>query len=247
MRSRRPAALLALVAGAAQLLGACGTPAPSVVAPTAAPTSPPPSPSPTADVDALIDGLRAFAEGGTPYHLDIEGDLNLRPLTGTVTMTVDSDGRDSATAMTYELAGTEVSLGIVVVGDDAYVRVGDVPWETVDADALGDDANPLIALQRATDIRYQGSTTGADGTLHELRLLDAAAFDPQTMSSSVEDVLVRGQTFDLWVDDAGVPDHGTFRLDGTATLQGGRTVPIFIDLDYVFSEIGEPQEIEAPV
>ena len=228
-------------------LAAC-SPAPATT-PTAAtpPPTPMPSASPTVDPGALMSGLRAFAEDERrTYHLDITGRLSVRPVDGHIDGAIDASGDDAQLSMSLDFNLFTLRMDLVIVDDTAWVRVDHGAWTSVERTELEEDFDPLTEMLSADDVRYRGTVRKAGATVHHLQLANVDVLDPRSLSSDVEDIHVRAQTFDVFVDDAGTPVEARYQLDGTATMGTGRTVPMFMDITYRFSEIGEPHEIEPP-
>lgn len=224
------------------------SPSPAAPVPTADPTPTlTPSASPTVDPDALMDGLRAFAaDDGRTYRLEITGRLSVRPVDGHIEGTVEASGDDVELSMSLDFNLFALRMDIVAVDDTAWVRIDRGAWTSIERTELEEDFDPLLELLEAEDVRYRGTVRKGGATVHQLQLTNIDVLDPRSLSADVEKVLVRAQTFDVFVDDAGTPVEARYQLDGTATMRSGRTVPLFMDITYAFSEIGEPREIVAP-
>ncbi|HET7727788.1 MAG TPA: hypothetical protein VFK54_10750 [Candidatus Limnocylindrales bacterium] len=230
-------------------LTACSpAPAATPAATTPTPATPSPSVSPAVDPTALMDGLRAFAEDeARTYHLDIEGRLSVRPVDGHIDGAIDASGDDAEMSMSLDFNLFTLRMDLVVVDDTAWVRIDHGAWTSVERTELEEDFDPMAELLAAEDVRYRGTVRRAGATVHHLQLANVDVLDPRSLSAEVEDIHVRAQTFDVYVDGVGTPVEARYQLDGTATLASGRTVPMFMDITYRFSEIGEPHEVEPPV
>jgi hypothetical protein len=218
------------------------------VAPTPSPTS---SPAPTAtaspspDGQAIIELFRSgFGAAKPPFHLECDVDAS---------GTVGGDSGQFSLHMGGDVSGEDFSGQVVYPGNDvaqivfvdgvAYVRAADSDWL---ADPTFEQTQPLnpFSLLEADDLEYRGVHSIGGGELHQLRTekwigaeLDIAGWT---------DLQLESNSFDIYVDDAGVPAEAHLRFRLTGNYLGDAADLTYVVL-YYFTQVGEPVTIEAPI
>jgi hypothetical protein len=232
---------------------ATNSPAPTLTpGPTPSPSpSPSPSPAPTAtpppstDGQAIIALFRSgFGEAQPPFHLECEVEAS-----GTVGgdsgrlgfhMGGDVSGEDFSGQVIYP--GNEVAY-VVFADGVAYIRTADSDWL---ADPDFEQTQPLnpFSLLEADDLEYRGVHSIGGDDLHQLRTdkwiggeLDIAGWTDMQLESN---------SFDIYVDEAGVPAEAHLRFRLTGNYLGDAADLTYVVL-YYFTQVGEPVTIEAPI
>jgi hypothetical protein len=283
-------ALLALLALAAcQTAPAATTPLPPTPTPT--PTAPP-LPDPKTDPQAALnyaserdlvqsmgftmsmsmtlqpaDEEAAGALGGV-----VAAALQAANMTGSGSGAVQVT--DSATGqgnmqMTMDIsaAGQEMTVETIVLGDQAWTRIGDSKWTETDVESAQSSV-PGMELpgmegmfEDAVDVEYIGEEVRDDQSLHHLRFtLDPATAD---LGSILGTTGVPGQEMDQLLQDAGIsadvwlgaddliPRYYDMAMDfvlpGLALGVGDASLRMAMNIAMVFTDINEPVTIEAPL
>jgi hypothetical protein len=222
-------------------------PAPS---PTSSP-SPPASPAPTATASpspngrAIIELFRSgFGAAKPPFHLECDVEAS---------GTVGGDSGEFGLHMGGDVSGEDFSGQVVYPGNDvahvvfvdgvAYVRTADSDWI---ADPTFEQTQPLnpFSLLEADDLEYRGVHSIGGAELHQLRTekwiggeLDVAGWT---------DLQLESNSFDIYVDEAGVPAEAHLRFRLTGNYLGDAADLTYVVL-YYFTQVGEPVTIEAPI
>ena len=237
--------------------GACGSAAiaPSTVptsSPTASLSAPPPSASaavtpsakPNTDARAALDAFRAFIETEQSFHLT--ADMKLTIAGKLVDMDVAEDVSGGDEKGTIDVRGPRVSvhMQVVIVGGRAYLKLANRKWQKVEVDTSS--SNPL------GDLRVEGlkpiDVVNVGGVpAHHFRVEDPAALDPNTITgNALTGLKLKSASFDVYVNDDGVPLTAILAFSGTGTFQG-KASPIEATIRYDFSRFGVPVKIVAPI
>jgi hypothetical protein len=152
----------------------------------------------------------------------------------------DIAGQDLAIVIELSAANVESLQELRVVGDTAYVRQDDGPWQSapraVVADTLTGLLDNLRVVERADDLRYVGLEEVDGRQLHHLTAVGEVPYQPSTGGTGQFTAL------DVWVEEDGTPVlfRGDFSaIDGAGNEGAGST-------EMRFSDFGVPVEIEAP-
>jgi hypothetical protein len=152
----------------------------------------------------------------------------------------DIAGQDLAIVIELSAANVESLQELRVVGDTAYVRQDDGPWQSapraVVADTLTGLLDNLRVVERADDLRYVGLEEVDGRQLHHLTAVGEVPYQPSTGGTGQFTAL------DVWVEEDGTPVlfRGDFSaIDGAGNEGAGST-------EMRFSNFGGPVEIEAP-
>ncbi len=231
---------------------ACTTTAPT---PTATPPTPTRPPSVTASAKssvpppsagrAVIDlFLSDFAAAQPPFHVDADVRIS-GSSTASVTIRMDTSGDDYEGTVHADVAGEVTDAEVVSVDGVAYRRTDSTGWEVVPAIRQTQPINPFCRLD-ATQIAYIGPVERSARILHQLRTttwigedIDDLELDP------IASPVLADPVFDIFVGDDGIPQEAQLRFAITGTVD---EEPVQIDyaVDYRFSAVGVPVEIEAP-
>jgi hypothetical protein len=175
-------------------------------------------------------------------------------------------------AMDISAAGQQMTVETIVLGDEAWTRVGNGEWTKTDV-ASAQSSVPGIELpgmklpgvkgmfEDVVDVVYVGEEMRDGQSLHHLRFtLDPASVDMGailgTTGSSEDDISPLMQdafiTADVWlgVDDL-IARYQNLRMDfilpGLALGVGDASLHMVMNTSMVFTDINEPVTIEAPV
>lgn len=249
--------LVASIAVASFVVGACGAAAeaPSTIAtssPTASPSTPPRSPSlagsasvnPASDARAALDAFRAFIETEQSFHLT--ADMKLTIAGKLVDMDVAEDVSGGNEKGTIDVRGPRVSvhMEVVIVGGKAYLKLANRKWQQVDVDTSS--SNPLGDLQ-VEGLEPIGIVNVGGVPAHHFRVDDPAALDPDRITgNALTGLKLSSASFDLYVNDDGVPLTAILAFSGTGTFHG-KASPIEATIRYDFSRFGVPVKIVAPI
>jgi hypothetical protein len=249
--------LVAVIAVATFVVGACGAGAgaPSTEttpSPTASPSTPPPSPSaagspsvnPATDARAALDAFRAFIETEQSFHLTADMKLTIAGTLVDMDVAEDVSGGDEQGTIDVRGPRVSVHMEVVIVGGKAYLKIANRKWQQVDVDTSS--SNPLGDLQveglEPIDIVNVGGVPA-----HHFRVEDPAALDPDTITgNALTGLKLSSASFDLYINDDGVPLTAILAFSGTGTFQG-KTSPIEATIRYDFSRFGVPVKIVAPM
>jgi len=225
------------------------TPTPS---PTARPTLPPtPTSAPTATPAAghpVVDlFLSDFASLQPPFHVfsDIAGTVSAGEQELEITLTIEGDisGEDFDGRVTGSPIGQPIDVRVIIADGVAYNQSADGSWAQVGGFQQTQPLNPFAMLNEA-DLTYGGTVSRGGRTLHQLTtetwIGDAVANVPNMPDAELE-----GSTFDIYVDDEGIPVEADLEFAIVGTINA---VPTRIDyvVFYAFTNVGDPVTIEAP-
>jgi hypothetical protein len=211
-----------------------------------APPSPTPVGSLTAPSGSPSTTLRAFValvgRSDRTFHVETRTDVTVGDKTVTVVSALDHAGAAYAGSIDITSPNRSQHEDVVTVLPFTYVRETDGPWRSGDAPKRSLD--PFSGLSSATPVAELGLETVDGRSLHHLRLVLLPV--DTTFGPEVKSVVYTSTTFDVWVDDAGAPVSGTFALEGTAVVS---EVPVAVTIraTFVFSRVGEPMQITAPI
>lgn len=249
--------LVAFIAVAIVATAACGAAAeaPSTVAtssPTASPSTPLPSPSatrsasvnPATEARAALDAFRAFIETEQSFHMTADMKLTIAGKVLDMDVAEDVSGGDEKGTIDVRGPRVSVHMEVVIVGGKAYLKLANRKWQEVDVDTSS--SNPLGDLQieglEPIDIVNVGGVPA-----HHFRVDDPAALDPDTITgNALTGLKLSSASFDLYVNDDGVPLTAILAFSGTGTFQG-KASPIEATIRYDFSRFGVPVKIVAPI
>ena len=248
--------LLALITVASVALAACSSTAggPTSGATPDVSESPSPIASVTAssgasagpDVDALaaLDAFRAFIQTDQTFHMTADMQLTIAGEMRDMDVAEDISGGNERGRIDIRGAGVSIHMEVVVAGGKAYLKLANRKWEQVDVDTSS--SNPL------GDLRVDGlqpiDTVNVGGVpAHHFRVDDPAAIDPDTITGNALTALkLTSSSFDVYVNDDGVPLTAKLAFSGTGTFQG-KSAPVEAKIRYDFSRFGVPVEIVAPI
>ena len=209
-----------------------------------------PPPPEAVDGDAVIAAfLETVQRDDLTFHSITEGVVELEAVDSneeqTVEISADLDvaGEDAVGEVTFDI-GPEITVDVLIVDDEAYTESPDGEWEpvpNVDPEAQA-PLNPFTRLEPG-DLEYVGPT---DDDLHELRTDVWLGADPETLEDQGwDDVEFTDNSTEIVVTADGTPVRMHFVGDATGVYQGEDAV-VHFDVDYEFSEVGEPVEIPEP-
>lgn len=220
-------------------------PSVSVAPSPSGPASALPSPAPP---EAVVAGFVAVA-GGPDFsgHTSVVATMDIGAMTFILETSSDFAPTEMATVTTIEVDGQAVSTEVIVADGKAYVRPPGSGWRILPTPPIDPGQDVFTRLDDPSDVTYLKTQMVGGRILHRVRLNDALPIDPSTISSArILNVQVGKASFELLVDDAGIPVLGYYDFEGTATIENVEQA-IVIDADYRFSKIGEPINIDPPI
>ena len=198
------------------------------------------------DVDALaaLDAFRAFIQTDQTFHMTADMQLTISGEKIDMDVAEDVSGGNEKGRIDIRGAGVSIHMEVVVADGKAYLKLANRTWEKVDVDTSS--SNPL------GDLRVDGlqpiDTVNVGGVpAHHFRVDDPAAIDPDTITGNALTALtLKSASFDVYVNDDGVPLTAKLAFSGTGTFQG-KSAPVEAKIRYDFSRFGVPVEIVAPI
>lgn len=235
------------------LVGAC-----SSTTPTAPPSSGSPSPSPTASAaptaspaDPGVDGEAAldafFTEVATTddlsYHIHQVADLENegQPLL-TAEYELDVVGNDVSGSLTAGGAGLDVSLDLVLLGDQGWILVTGGDWTEVDPDDL--DRDDIVDVWRYVAPRDDLTLDSVDST-GALHFTSTTPLPYETSSMRTSGLTGTITESELVLLPDGTPVELNLTIEAGGTVSGAR-VNLDGTTEVEFSNWGEDIVIEAP-
>ena len=199
--------------------------------------------------------VAAFLETATQedltFHVVVDGSIDVAAIESDEEETVDIgaemdvSGDDSVGEVTFDI-GVELTVDVLIVDGEGYTEGLDGEgWEPVpDFEAQAQaPVNPFVRLEDEDDVEYVEQTE--DG-LHHLRTEVWMGADPESLEAQGwEDVEFVEQSSDIYVTDDGTPVRMEFVGDATGVYQG-EDAEVHFDVDYEFTDVGEPVEIPEP-
>jgi hypothetical protein len=243
------------------LAGGCSQ---AVPAPTASPTiTPPPtatpsptpspspsptaSPSPTSSGDAIVQlFLTNFALAQPPFKLEsfVHGEVVAGAESSSLDFYIGGavSGEDFAGTVLATSGEESVEAEIVFKDGVGYGREPGQDWERADGFSQTQPLNPF-SLLAPNDVAYVGPAERDDRTLHQLRTIRWIGKDPTSVMPGAQ--IVSSQ-FDIYVDDDGIPVEADLVFEMSARI-AGQQAALTYDVVYLFTEVGVPNVIEAPI
>ena len=198
------------------------------------------------DVDALaaLDAFRAFIQTDQTFHMTADMQLTIDGEMLDMDVAEDVSGGNEKGRIDIRGAGVSIHMEVVVVDGKAYLKLANRAWEQVDVDTSS--SNPLGDLRvdglQPIDIVNVGGVPA-----HHFRVEDPGALDPDTITGNALTALkLTSASFDVYVNDDGVPLTAKLAFSGTGTFQG-KTASVEAKVRYDFSNFGVPVDIVAPV
>jgi hypothetical protein len=180
-------------------------------------------------------------------HASVVATMDIGAMAFVMESTSDFALNEMATVTTIELEGQRVSTEVVVADGKAYVRPPGGAWQVMATPPIGSEQDVFTRLDDPSDVTYLKTQLVGGRILHRIKLKDALPIDPSRVSTArIVDVQVDKASFEILVDDAGVPVLGYYDFEGSAAIEDVRQA-IVIDADYRFSKIGEPIDIDPPI
>ncbi len=253
------------VIGLLVVLAACGSPASTTAPPSpSALASSPPSPavssvapsasvaasaSPaTGDGDAIIEAfVDSFAAANEPFHVlsevtfsgTAEGE---EVFEGELLVEGDVSGEDFAGEVSGDVSGQSIESEVITVGGTSYARQPGAEWQEVPSPGQTQPLNPFANLE-AESTEYVGPDERGGRPVHHLRTTEWIGGDPAT--TGIPDATFEESTFDIFVDDQGLPVEADLAFTLSGVNQGIPFEAVY-EVHYEFSNVGEPVTIEAP-
>jgi hypothetical protein len=187
--------------------------------------------------------------GGPDFsgHVSVVATMDIGAMAFDLETTSDVAPNGMATVTTIEVDGQRVSTEVVVADGKAYVRPPGGGWRILPTPPIDPAQDVFTRLDDAADVTYLKQQMVGGRVLHRVRLKDALPIDPSRISSArILDIKVEMASFEILVDDAGVPVLGYYDFQGSASIEGVRQA-IVIDANYRFSKIGEAIDIDPPI
>ena len=248
--ARRRLAPVSLSLAVALGIAACGAPAtsvaPSQVA-TAAPSAtaaPTPSPS-AADVSAAfyeVISAKDFSGKAT-----LTGTLMIGAVEGDVTGSFAGDDDDSSSTTTITAGTFKQTTDKISVGDERWSRTSPGPWLEDPAKPGGSSSDKSLAttLRNLGSVVDLGVESHAGKQLHHLQPKAGNMLTADDVGFDVGTATDAQFTLDFYATDDGAP--ASMVVTGSWTQgSGSDAVKNTMTLEYVFSDIGEPQVINPP-
>jgi len=223
--------------------------APTVVptlTPTVAPTlTPTATPGPGSAIIARF--LENFAEAQPPFHVltEVEGTVVSGAEKGEVSARIEGDisGQDLDGSIHTEAGDVVEDYDVIIVGGVAYARVPGGTWIRNPTFRQTQPLNPFGLLDPA-DLAYVGPAERGGEPRHQLRT--TIWIGDEIVLEGFPDAALEHSTFDIYVDEEGIPHEAVLVFAITATRLG---IPVDFDyvVDYTFTNVGVPVTIEAPI
>ena len=184
------------------------------------------------------------------FHVEIDGQIDVAAAESdeeeSVDLGADLDvaGDDSVGEVTFDV-GVEITVDVLILDGEGYTQSPQGEWEAVPNFAAQAQApvNPFTRLESEEDVQYIGPS---EEGLHQLRTDVWMGADPESLQSQGwEDVEFTEQSTDIYVAADGTPVRMEFVGDATGVYRG-QDAEVHFDVDYEFSDVGEPVEIPEP-
>lgn len=204
--------------------------------------------SPTGD-DVVAAFLETVQRDDLTFHTVMDGVIEVSSTTSDEQQTVeisaemDVSGEDAVGEVTFDI-GVAITLDVLVADGEGYTENAEGEWEAVPNFEAQTQAplNPFTRLESA-DLEYVGPS---DDGLHLLRTDVWLGGDEDTLEAQGwEDVEFTDRSTDIHVTGEGVPVRMEFVGDATGVYEGEDAM-VHFDIDYEFSDVGEPVEIPTP-
>lgn len=205
----------------------------------------------SADGDAIVAAfLETARQEDLTFHVLIDGTIDVTAQDSDEAESVeigadlDVSGDDSVGEVTFDI-GLEITVPVLIVDGEGYTEGPDGEWEAVqDFEAQAQaPVNPFVRLEGEEDVEYVGP---ADDGLHHLRTDVWMGADLETLEAQGwEDVEFIEQSSDIYVTADGTPVRMEFTGDATG-LYEGEDANVHFDVEYEFSDVGDPVEIPEP-
>ena len=207
--------------------------------------------TPEGDGDAIVAAfLETARQEDLTFHVVIDGTIDVTARDSDEEESVeigaelDVSGDDSVGEVTFDI-GVEFSVDVLIVDGEGYTEGPDGEWEAVENFEAQAQApvNPFVRLEGEGDVEYVGPA--GDG-LHQLRTDVWMGADVETLEAQGwEDVEFTEHSTDIFVTDDGTPVRMEFMGDATGVYEG-EDADVHFDVDYEFSDVGEPVDIPEP-
>jgi hypothetical protein len=240
----RLAGLAVLVAGA--IAAGCSAPA-TPLGSIEIDTTPRP---PDQDIarQAFVDRVVA---GDLTYHATFSGEVfgagNSLPVTGSL----DVAGADYQAVAVYTLppirnVPQEGRFSIRYVAGQAWTRIDAGQWTEQPDFQPAQTNSPFAFVARVTDLRYTKTDKVAGATLHYFEFDRSQVIGlNQIRADNLANEDLKRSTFELVLDEDGMPVSGTDRIEGVGRVSG-QLQEIIVQVDLVFSKVGADIVIKAP-
>jgi hypothetical protein len=249
---------MVLAASVVLIAAACGSAQPTVVPATSVSPSPTASaepassvPAPSATVDPGQAALRGFlaliTKDGFSYQATFTGEsrhtTDILPISKGV---LEVSGRNVLVRATFKFpAGHTYVVEHRYVTGRAWIRFLPAVWQRLarftDADSMG----AFAAVHGTSDVTYLGPKAVGGQTRYQLRFRSAILNPVMIPATNLTEVVVTSTRLTLLVDATGRPVSGTAEIVGRGRVSG-QLQEIVIDLDLIFSKVGQPVAIAAP-
>lgn len=192
--------------------------------------------------------LAGFAAEKPPFH--VVSDITATITSGNeesellITSEGDVSGEDFAGTVETDFGLGRIEIEVVIVDGVSYTRVGEGPWQANDEFQQTQPLNPFEQLA-PEDLEYVGSAMQGGEELHELRTETWIGGEIEAQNIPNSDLELDSSVFQIFVTDAGVPVEARLEFVVVGTSAGQRARLAYV-VDYAFSDVGEPVEIEAP-
>jgi len=244
---------------ASATVAATASPSPTA-SPTLAPTLPPtlsptattaplaPTATPAAAHPVIDLFLSDFAAAQPPFHVltDVVGHASAGNQVFEIALVLEGDisGQDFDGRVSGSPLGQAIDTRLIFVDGVAYNQSDDGSWFEVDGFQQTQPLNPFNRLN-ASDLAYSGTAKRDGRTLHQLTTETWIGESVTNNVQNMPDAELEGSTFDIFVDDEGIPVEADLEFAVVGTIRG---VPARLDyvVNYVFTNVGVPVTIEAP-
>ena len=199
--------------------------------------------------DAVIDAfLGKVTRDDFTFHAVQEGTIEVRgendEETVEISAEMDVSGEDAVGEVTFDV-GAEITIDVLLVDGEGYTQGPGGDWETIPgfAEQPQTPVNPFVRLESAEDLEYVERT---DDGLHHLTTDVWMGGDAESLESQGwEDVEFSDHSADIYVTDDGTPVRMEFEGNATGDYRGD-PAEVHFDVDYEFSDVGQPVEIPEP-
>ncbi len=131
------------------------------------------------------------------------------------------------------------------MGGKGWLRELPHAWQRLTGFGPAQSMAAFPAVRGPADVSYLGPTTVGGKTLYRLQVVSAIVNPVMIPASNLTEVVVTDPKLTVLVDAAGRPISGVAEIIGNGRVSG-QLQEIAIDLDVVFTKVGQPVTIAAP-
>jgi hypothetical protein len=215
-----------------------------------------PAPSlPLPPIDPRLAGTPAGAfialmmSGDARYHAEAAGSAVYGNEHVTIGYSANVSGRDLDATWVLGQDRERAVMSVIIKDDRYYSKPAGEPWQQWESQSsLPSDSFSSISANSWGALTYAGPDERGGRRLHHLQLpeIDWAGIpDVYYLDADEGGTIIHDMGCDIWVSAAGEPVEASIWFEATAR-NGGLEIDLSYELDYDFSRVGEPVQIEAP-